>query len=462
MNSRIIEFLKATVGAAQVTNELIDLISHSTDASGFRHRPEVVVYATTTEQVSAILKMVHEERIPLTPRGAGTNVSGEAVPIKGGIVLDLSRMDQILEISLEDRVVVVQPGVIYADLNHQLAPLGFAFPPDPSSGKVATLGGNVATNAGGVRASKYGVTKDYVRGLQVVLPGGQVMRTGTRTMKSSSGFNLTQLFVGSEGTLGVITEITLKIAPKPTETYTAMATFQRLVDAGRAVSQIMRSGAVPSVLEIVEKNCIKAINQNTDLNLPEVEAVLLTETDGFVKEEALFQMNKIIETLRANGALEVRWAETAAEAEALWSARKSSYPVISRLNNTTFGEDITVPLSKVPDMLKALEELGAKYDLILPTVGHLGDGNMHPHFSYDRTNPDEVQRVKKAEKELYHKTIELGGTLSGEHGIGLAKAPFMSLEHDPVAMETMRALKKMFDPHNVLNPGKMNLEACHG
>ena len=461
MKPEIIDFLRDTVGEAQVTSELIDLISHSTDASMFKHRPEMVVYATTTEQVSAILKMVHEERIPITPLGAGTNLSGETVPIKGGIVLDLSRMDQILEISLEDRVVIVQPGVIYADLNKRLAPLGFIFPPDPSSGPVATIGGNVATNAGGVRAGKYGVTKDYVRGLKVVLPGGKVMRTGTRTMKSSSGFNLTQLFVGSEGTLGVITEVTLKIAPKPTESYVTLATFQKLVVAGRAVSQIMRSGAVPSVLEIVEKNCIKAINQNTDLNLPEVEAILLTETDGFVKEDALFQMNKIVDIFRQNDALDVRWAETTEEAEALWNARKSAYAVVSRLNNAIIPEDITVPLSKVPDMLNALEELGAKHGLIIPTVGHLSDGNLHPHFSYDRTNPDEVARVKKAEEELYHKTIELGGTLSGEHGIGLAKAPFMCLEHDPVAMETMRSLKKMFDPHNILNPGKMNLETCH-
>ncbi len=460
MNPRIVDFLKETVGEDQVSCELIDLISHSADASVFRSRPDVVVYATTTEQVSAILKMVHEERIPLTPRGAGTNLSGEAVPIKGGIVLDLSRMDRILEISLEDRVAVVQPGVIYADLNRALAADGFVFPPDPSSGIVATIGGNVATNAGGMRASKYGVTMDYVRGLQVVLPGGEVMRTGGRVMKSSSGFNMTQLFVGSEGTLGIITEIILKVDPKTTETCTAMATFPKLVDAGRAVSQIMRSGAIPSVLEIVEKTCIRAINRNTTLNLPEVEAILLAETDGFVREEALFQMNKIIEIFRANAAMEVKWAETEEEAQALWKARKSSYPVVSSLNNTTFGEDITVPLSKVPDMLQALEEIGAKYDLIFPTVGHMGDGNLHPHFSYDRTNLDQVARVEKAEKELYRRAIDLGGTLSGEHGIGLAKAPFMRLEHDPVAMASMRGLKNLFDPHNVLNPGKMNLEVC--
>ncbi len=460
MNSGIIDFLKDTVGEDQVSNELIDLISHSSDASIYRHRPDVVIYPTTTEQVSAVLRMANEERIPVTPRGAGTNLCGEAVPINGGIVMDLSRMDRILEISLEDRVAVVQPGVIYADLNKLLVPLGFVFPPDPSSGIVATIGGNVATNAGGVRASKYGVTMDYVRGLEVVLPSGEVMRTGGRTMKSTSGFNLTQLFVGSEGTLGVITEIILKVDPKTTETCTAMATFPRLVDAGRAVSQIMRSGAIPSVLEVVEKTCIKAINQRTTLNLPEVEAILLAETDGFIKEEALFQMNKIVEIFRENGAMEVKWAESEEESQALWKARKAAYPVVSSLNNTTFGEDITVPLSKVPDMLQELEHLGTKYHLIFPTVGHVADGNLHPHFSYDRTNPEELVRVRQAEEEMYRTAVALGGTLTGEHGIGLAKAAFMTLEHDKAAMATMRSLKKLFDPNNILNPGKMNLEAC--
>jgi glycolate oxidase len=462
LSPRIIEILEKVVGEEKVTVELIDLIAHSADASIFRHRPEVVVYATTTEEVSGILKMAHEERIPVTVWGGGTSLTGAPVPIQGGIVLDLSHMNRILEIRPQDRIVVVQPGVTYADLNRCLAPSGFSFPPDPSSGDVATVGGNVATNAGGMRAGKYGVTKDYVRGLVVVLPGGKVMRTGTRTMKSSSGFNLTQIFVGSEGTLGVIAEITLKIAPVPKERCAVMATFKSIVEAGRAVSRIMSSSLVPSALEIVDQHCIDAINRNVDLGLPRVGAIVLAETDGFTKEETLFQMDKIAEVCRENGSLEVRWAKSADEAEPLWAARKTSYPVLARLNNTTFGEDITVPISKLPDILSALQELSAKYDLIIPTVGHVGDGNLHPHFSYDRTDPDQVARVRKAEQELYEKAIGMGGTLSGEHGIGLAKAPFMSLEHDAVEMETMRLLKRMFDPRNILNPGKLSLEASHG
>lgn len=462
MNPGIIQILEEIVGVDNVTSELIDLISHSTDASMFKHRPEAVVYATTSGQVSAILKMVHEEHIPLTVRGGGTGLTGATVPIQGGIVLDLSWMDRILEIDPGDRVVVVQPGVIYAELNRCLAPLGFSFPPEPSSGGVATIGGNVATNAAGMRACKYGVTKDHVRALEVVLPGGKVMRTGTRAMKSMSGLNLTQIFVGSEGILGVITEITLRIMPVATERCTAMATFSQITDAGRAVSQIMRSGLAPSVLELIDKHCIEAINQKGDLDLPSVDAILLAEADGFTKEEALFQMNKIIEALKENGAQEVKWAESVEAAENLWTARKAAYPVVARLNNTTFGEDITVPLSKVPDILNVIEELESKYDLIFPTVGHVADGTLHPHFSYDRTDPGQVARAKQAEKELFEKTVELGGTLSGEHGIGIAKAEFMGLEHDDVEMETMRLLKQMFDPHNILNPGKMGLGLCHG
>jgi glycolate oxidase len=462
LNARITELLEKIAGKDKVTVELIDLIAHSADASVFRHRPEVVVYATTTEEVSAILKMADEELVPVTVWGGGTGLAGASVPIQGGIVLDLSRMDRILEIRPEDRIVVVQPGVLYADLNRRLAPSGFAFPPDPSSGNAATIGGNVATNAGGMRAGKYGVTKDYVRGLLVVLPGGKVMRTGTRTMKSSSGYNLTQIFVGSEGTLGVITEITLKIVPVPKERCTILATFKSIVEAGRAVSQIMSSSLVPSALEIVDEHCIEAINRNTDLALPRVRAIVFAETDGFSKEEPLLQMEKIADICKRNGSLEVKWAKTADEAEALWTARKTAYPVLARLNNTIFGEDITVPISRLPDILKAIEELGAKYDLIIPTVGHVGEGNLHPHFSYDRTNPDQVARVRKAEKELYEKAIAMGGTLSGEHGIGLAKAPFMCLEHDAKEMETMRLLKRMFDPRNILNPGKLSLEASHG
>ena len=445
------------VGEDCFTDRLIDLISYSKDASEHKHRPEAAVWATTTEEVSAILKLANQEMFPVTARGAGTSLAGLAVPEQGGLVLDLGRMNKIVEINIEDRLAVVQPGVVYADLEKALAPHGFFFPPDPASGKVCTLGGNVATNAGGIKGAKYGTTKDYVLALEVVLPDGRVLHTGSRCMKSVSGYDLTKLFVGSEGTLGVVTEIILKINPRPALTSTAMATFQDLEDAGRAVSEIMYCGILPSALEIVDQQTLIAINQNTDLDLPEVEAILVAEADGHTKEETEYQLSKIINIFKKNEAGSVTRAEKPEDAEALWTARKSAYAVITRINNNIFVEDLTVPMSKVPDMLRAISDIGKKYDLKMPTVGHAGDGNLHPCISIDGTNPDEMKRMQEASAELFKKVIELGGTLTGEHGIGLAKARFMKMEHDDVAMDVMRSIKQTFDPNNILNPGKMGL-----
>ena len=446
------------VGEENYTDNLIDLISYSKDASEHRHRPDAAVWPATAEEISAILKLANKDRFPVVPRGAGTSLAGLAVPEKGGVILDLVRMNKIISVSVTDRLAIVQPGVVYADLERALAPHDFFFPPDPASGTVATLGGNVATNAGGIKGAKYGTTKDYVLALQIVLPDGRVMRTGSKCMKSSSGYDLTKLFVGSEGTLGVVTEITLKINPKPSLTSTAMATFEDLEDAGRAVSEIMHSGILPSALEVVDQQTLIAINQNTDLNLPEVEAILIAETDGHTREETQFQLNKVIEIFKKNNASTVKQAATNEEAEALWTARKSAYAVMSRINYSLAVEDLSVPMSKVPNILKTISDLAKKYDLKIPTVGHAGDGNLHPTISYDSTNPDEVKRVEQASAELFEKVVELGGTLTGEHGIGLAKAPFMHLEHDPVAMDVMRSIKKSFDPNNILNPGKMALD----
>ncbi len=451
--------LKEIVGEENYSDHVIDLVAFATDASEHKQRPDCAVWVTSTEQVKAIIKLANQERFPVVPRGAGTSLAGLAVPAEGGLVMDLGRMNKIIKISLDDRLVVVQPGVVYADLDKKLAPDGFFFPPDPASGMVATLGGNVATNAGGIRGAKYGTTRDYVLGLEVVLPNGEVLRAGGQNIKSSSGYDLARIFVGSEGTLGVITEIILKINPKPTETATAMATFPTLADAGRAVTQIMRSGILPSVLEVMDRLAIKAINENTDLGLPEVEAVLLAETDGFTAEEASFQIQKIIDLFKANNASSVEMATDPAEAAALWAARKSVYSVLTRLNNTVVVEDLAVPLSKVADTLKIIEEVGEKYGLQMPTVGHVGDGNLHPGVAFDRYDEKQRETAHAAAAELLGRVAGMGGTLTGEHGIGLAKAPHMHLEHDPVSMETMRSLKKLFDPHNILNPGKMALEA---
>ena len=458
MKPEINQQLKDIVGTENFTDSLIDLIAYSKDASEFKHRPDGAVWPISTEQISAILRLANQEKFPVIPRGAGTSLSGLVVPQQGGVILDFGRMNKILEIRIEDRLAVVQPGVVYADLERALAPHGFFFPPDPASGAVCTLGGNVATNAGGIRGAKYGTTRDYVLGLEVVLPNGEVMRTGSKCMKSVSGYDLTRLFVGSEGTLGVVTEIILKINPKPPASSTALATFAVLEDAGRAVSEVMHSGILPRALEVVDRQTLVAINQNTKLTLPEVEALLVAETDGYTKEENEFQLAKIIEIFKKNHAQDIKKAETQAEAEALWAARKSAYGVMARINYNLFVEDLSVPISKVPDMLRVISDLARKYDLKMPTVGHVGDGNLHPVISFDGTKPEEVKRVEKASEELFKRVIDMGGTLTGEHGIGLAKAPFMHFEHDPVAMGVMRSLKRLFDPNNILNPGKMALD----
>lgn len=451
------QILRNIVGDENFTDSLIDLIAYSKDASEHKHRPHAVVWPFKAEQISQILKLSNKKQFPVVARGAGTSLAGLAVPQQGGLILDLARMNKILDINIEDRIAVVQPGVVYADLERNLTPQGFFFPPDPASGSVSTLGGNVATNAGGIKGAKYGTTKDYVLALEVVLPDGRILHTGSKCMKSSSGYDLTKLFVGSEGTLGIFSEITLKINPKPPLSSTATATFDNLEDAGRAVSEIMHSGILPSALEIVDRQTLRAINQNTDLNLPEVEAILVAETDGYTREETDFQLVKITEIFKKNGASAVKKASTAEETEALWTARKTAYGVMARINNTLTVEDLSVPISKVPEMLKAISELARKYDLQIPTVGHAGDGNLHPVISFDGTNLDEVRRVEEASAELFDTVIRLEGTLTGEHGIGLAKIPFMRMEHDSVSMELMQSLKTLLDPNNILNPGKMGL-----
>jgi len=463
MNQETKQALIDIVGEQNYTDRLIDMVSYSYDASEHSHRPSCGVWAETAEQVSEILKLANREKMPVIPRGAGTGLSGMAVPAKGGIVLDLSRMNKILKISIEDRLALVEPGVIYEEFEKALLPYGFFFPPDPASGTVCTLGGNVATNAGGLRAAKYGTTRDYVLGLQVVLPDGRIMKTGSLTMKSVSGYDLTRLFVGSEGTLGVVTEITLKINPQPTATSTAMATFDDVEDAGRAVSEIMHSGIIPSALEILGRETLEAINQNTDLNLPEADAMLLVETDGYTEVETEYELKKVIEIFKKKNAQEIKKAKTEEEAAELWKARKSAYAVLARIKTHFVLEDVTVPMSNVAPMLKGIEKIAEKHGLQIATFGHAGDGNLHPQILYDGYDPDQVKRMEAARMEaasadLFKLSIELGGTLTGEHGIGLSKAPFMTLEHDPVAMDVMRSLKKLFDPNNILNPGKMALE----
>ncbi len=457
LSEEIKQAIVGIVGPDRFTDGIADRISYSSDSSEHRRRPDGAVWVETAGEVSALLLLANEHRLPVVPRGAGTGFAGGAVPEQGGLILDMAHMNRILEICIEDRLVVVQPGVVYSRLAEALDPHGFFFPPDPASGSVATLGGNVATNAGGLRGAKYGVTRDYVLGLEVVLPQGEILRTGTRTMKSVSGYDLTRLFVGSEGTLGVITEISLKVHPKPRVSTACSAAFDEIEEAGEAISEVMRSGVIPCALEILDAECIKALNENTDLDLPEAAALVLAEADAHTREEANHQVDQIVRICERHNAREMVRAESSEEIQRLWTARKSIGGILFRMGYNMLAEDATVPISKVPDMLKGIRGISERHGVLIATLGHLGDGNMHPNIIFDGRNPEERAGAERATRDLFELAVGLGGTLSGEHGIGLAKAEFMPLQHSPVALKTMAGLKRFFDPNNILNPGKLAL-----
>ncbi len=446
------------VGEENFADTLEELVPYSYDASVNVHRPDCVVWPEYTEQVSKIAKFANERRIPLVPRGAGTSLSGGVIAINGGIIIDLSRMNRILEINIEDRYALVQAGVVCDDLNRKLARYGFTFPPDPASSSVATIGGNVGSNAGGIKGAKYGTTRDYVMGLQVVLPTGEVMNTGSRTMKCVSGYDLAKLFVGSEGTLGVVTEVTVKISPIPRYAMTAVATFDSLEAAGKAISQTMTSGILPSVMEILDRVTLKSIQENIDIDLPEAEMMILTETDGFTWEEVEAQMEVVFRILKENNPSLIKTAKDEKERLELWEARKSAYATLARISTSFVLDDVTVPISKIPQLLVGIQEIAKRHGLVVATYGHAGDGNLHPQILYDEYEPEQVEKMEKVEEDLFRLAISLKGTLTGEHGIGLSKAAYMALEHDSVEMALMQRIKRTVDPNNIMNPGKMSLE----
>lgn len=446
------------VGEENFTDQLEELVPYSYDASMNVHRPNAAVWPETTEQVSEIVKFANEHKIPVVPRGAGTSLSGGAIPIHGGIIIDLSKMNRILEMSIENRYIRVQAGVVCDDLNRELAKHGFNFPPDPSSSSVSTIGGNVGANAGGIKGAKYGTTRDYVLGLQVVLPTGEVMRTGSKTMKCVSGYDLSKLFVGSEGTLGVITEVTLKINPIPRHAMTAVATYFKLEDAGKAISQTMTSGIIPSVMEILDKVTLISIKENTDIDLPEAEAMILTETDGYTWEEVEAQMEVVLSILKQNNPSLIKTAKDEKERLNLWKARKSAYATLARVSTSFVLDDVTVPISRIPELLVGIQEIAQRHGTVVATFGHAGDGNLHPQILYNEYDPEQVAKMERVEEEIFRLAISLEGTLTGEHGIGLSKANYMTLEHDPVEMALMRKIKRTLDPNNIMNPGKRALD----
>ncbi|NWF93845.1 MAG: FAD-binding protein [Syntrophaceae bacterium] len=447
--------LRAIVGDGRYLDNKEDLMLYSYDAFMVQAQPEVVLLPITTEEVSKIMKVASRERIPVTARGAGTNLTGGSVPTQGGIVLCFTKMNKILDIDKENRVAVLQPGVVNMEFQKELTKYGLYYPPDPGSMAVTTMGGNVAENAGGPRAVKYGVTKDYLLGLEVVLASGQILHTGGKTIKNVTGYNLTQLFCGSEGTLGLITEITLKLLPLPESRRTLQAAYKNLSDAGQTVVKVLERGILPVALELLDKVFINIIEDYTHIGLPrEAEALLLIEVDG-PEAGVIDQAERLTKLCREMGAHEIKVAKTAEENEEIWRARRSAYGAEARLRPTAIAEDCTVPVTKLVDMFQEVAKIARKYNLLIPIVAHAGDGNLHPQILTDIRNKEEMERVVKAIDEISIKAVELGGTLTGEHGIGIAKREILPYEIGEVAMEITRTLKKAFDPFNILNPDKV-------
>lgn len=456
LKGSVLEELIQIVGKENVFTEPEDLHCYGTDSTlGIEPiLPEAVVKPANAEEVAKILQVANKELIPVVPRGAGTSLCGGAMPVQGGIILEVNRMNKILEIDEDNLIAVVEPGVITAHLHQAVEKLGLFFPPDPGSMAFSTIGGNVAVGAGGLRGLKYGTIKDYVMGLEVVMPYGAVIRTGGRTVKNVTGYDLTRLMVGSEGTLGVITKIIVKLLPLPQSSRSLLAVFDDLNNAAETIAAIIKNKIIPATLDIMDNAVIRSVENVNKIGLPvEAAAILLIEVDGIeqVVEDEVKRIEAICKEYKVS---EIQVARTAEEKDQVWQARRNAYGAMNKINNTDLCEDATVPRSKVPEMMREIVAISKKYDLTIATLGHAGDGNLHPNIMFDRKDPEAVERVEKAIEEIFAAAIKLGGTLSGEHGIGLGKKRFMEWEAAKDGIEAMSRIKKALDPNNILNPGK--------
>lgn len=421
------------------------------------HLPDLVVLPGSTQEVAAVVRLANERGFAVTPRGAGTGLAGGSVPVQGGVVMSLARMNRLLQIDRENLLAVAEPGVITGELARAAEAVGLFYPPDPASRHVSTIGGNLATNAGGPRCFKYGVTRDYVLGLEVVLPTGEVLKTGGRTVKNVTGYDLTRLIVGSEGTLGIITGATLRLIAKPETRQTLLAVFPTLDGAGQAVGRIVGAGIVPCSLELMDQASIRVVESYLQCGLPvDAEAVLLVEVDGY-RETVARQAADAARICREAGAADVKLASTPAEEEELWRARRAISPALARIKPVKIGEDVAVPPAMVGEFLRRFRYLRERYGLTAVVFGHAGDGNVHPNVVIDPRNPEEQQKVESWLGDLARLALDLGGTLTGEHGIGNMKAPYLEWEVGEVGLAAMRAIKRALDPNRVLNPGKLAL-----
>ncbi len=452
----IMEKLRNIVGEKGLLSETIDLESYSFDASSrWKGLPDVVVFPTSIDQVSQIMKLATEYKIPVTPRGAGSNLSGGSLPVQGGIVLCTTRMNRILSIDAANFTATAEAGVVLNDLNKELAINKLFFPPDPQSFLAATIGGCVSENAGGPYGVKYGVFKHYLLGLTAVLPSGEIVKLGGNTVKNVTGYDLPQILCGSEGTLAIITDVTLRLLPIPPNRQTVLVVFNQVVTAGKAVHRVLIEGVVPAKIELLDNWVIRRIEEMMPLGLPlDAEAILLFEMDG-VPAAVERETEMVIDFCRQEGAREVRKALNAKDAENMWAARKSVFSAIYGSAPSAFAEDVTVPPARIPELIERVQQMAKKYDLTIVILGHAGDGNLHPTVLTDINNAEHLSRAEKALDDIFAAAIEMGGSISGEHGIGLEKQRFLKQAMSPQAIDLLRGIKKVFDPDNILNPGKI-------
>lgn len=454
MENKIIDEIVAIVGKDNTLTSPEERKCYSYDARTDGVTPDLVVFPSSPQEVSQILILANKYRFPVIPRGQGSGLTGGSVPVNGGLVMTFTRMNRILEIDTKNLVAVVEPGVITFVFQEEVAKYGLFYPPDPASYKYSSIGGNVAECSGGPNSMKYGVTRDYVLGLEVVKATGEVITTGVKTMKGVVGYDLTRLFVGSEGTLGVITKIFLKLIPAPETKATILALFKKVEDTAEAVSGIVAAKIVPSTIEFMDRASIRCSEQANPMGIPEdIEGLLLIEIDGNADSiQTLAQ--KIKEVLINHNAAEVKLTQDPVEADKLWQARRVVSQATYNLNPVKIAEDVVVPRSNIPTLIRFLEEAGRRHGIPILSFGHAGDGNFHVSLMITDTEED-YAKAHKAVEEIFAETIHLGGTLSGEHGIGTAKAPYIGMELSPEVIETMRSIKRIFDPNNILNPGKI-------
>ncbi len=456
MNPSSKEKIKNIVGAENYFDSEEDKRVYSFDATPiFEQKPEAVVFPSDEEQISKIVKLANEEKFNIVPRGAGTGLSGGAVPVENCILLVMTRWNNILEIDRKNLTATVQPGVVTGHLQKEVEKYKLFYPPDPGSLNVCTIGGNVANNAGGLRGLKYGVTKNYVMGTEMILPNGSLLKTGGKNFKDVAGYNLKDFIVGSEGTLGIITKIILKLIPIPVNSITMLAYFDKLTDCAKSVAEIIASNIVPSMMEFLDNTTINCVEDYTRVGLPRnSQAVLLIEVDGrgsIVEEDAEI----IINILRRNNASFVKKASDAGEANSLKTARRSAFSALARKKPTTILEDATVPRSELPIMIEKITEASKKFDLIFGDFGHAGDGNLHPTCLTDERDKAEINKAHNAFDFIFNEAIKLGGTITGEHGTGLAKKQFLEKVAGIPGLDMMKQIKSVIDPNNILNPGKV-------